>query len=60
MVSMLWHQEKHVACKKLNDEVLVCLSACSKVQMIIIWFSWCHYHPSSLASLKSRMVLPFW
>jgi len=47
-------QEEHLACKKLSDEVLVWLSVWSKVQMIY------HCHPSSFASLKSRMVLPFW
>ena len=25
-----------------------------------IWPSWCHCHSLSLASVKSRMVLPFW
>jgi len=25
-----------------------------------IWPSWCHCHSSSLASVKSRLVLPFW
>ena len=28
----------------------------SVVQMICIWSSWCHCHPSSLPSVKSRMV----
>ena len=36
------------------------LSVWSEVQMICIRSSRCHCHPSSLASLKSRMVLPFW
>jgi len=27
---------------------------------VCIWSSCCHYYPSSLASLKSRIVLPFW
>jgi len=30
---------------------------------VCIWSSWCHCHPqtpSSLASFKSRLVLPFW
>ena len=36
------------------------LSGASEGYMICIWFSWCHCHPSSLASLKSRMLLPFW
>ena len=25
-----------------------------------IWLSWCHCHSLSLASVKSRLVLPFW
>ena len=25
-----------------------------------IWLSWCHWHSLSLASVKSRLVLPFW
>ena len=29
-------------------------------EVICIWSSWCHCHPSSLVSLKCRMVLPFW
>jgi len=32
----------------------------SEVQILCMWSSWCHCTPSSLASLKSRMVLPFW
>ena len=31
----------------------------SKVQTCI-WPSWCHCHSLSLASVKSRLVLPFW
>jgi len=31
----------------------------SKVQTCI-WPSWCHCHSLSLASVKSRFVLPFW
>jgi len=45
---------------ELSDEVLAWLSICSKVQMICMWSSWCHYHQSSFASLKSRLVWPFW
>jgi len=37
----------------------VWLSVWSKVQTCI-WPSWCHCHSLSLASLKSRLVLPFW
>ena len=35
------------------------LSACSEVQTCI-YPSWCHCHSLSLASVKSRLVLPFW
>jgi len=52
-------QEEHPACKELSDEVLAWLSVCSEVQMICIWCSWCHCHPSSLASLQSRWVVTF-
>ena len=35
------------------------LSVWSEVQTYI-WPSWCHCHSLSLASVKSRLVLPFW
>jgi len=34
-------------------------AVCSEVQTCI-WPSWCHCHSLSLASVKSRLVLPFW
>ena len=43
--------------------MFVWLSLWSKVQIVCIWSSWCHCHPeipSSLASFKSRQVVPFW
>ena len=52
-------QEGHPACKKLSSEVLAWLSVWSEVQTCI-WSSRCHCHSMSLASLKSRLVLPFW
>ena len=52
-------QEKHPACKNLSGGVLACLSLCSEVQTWI-WPIWCHCHSLSLASVKSRLVLPFW
>ena len=52
-------QEGHPACKKLSDEVLAWLSVWSEVQTST-QFSWCHCHSPSLASVKSRLVLPFW
>jgi len=52
-------QERHPACKKLSGGVLAWLSVCSAVQTCI-WPSWCHCYSLSLASEKSRLVLPFW
>ena len=50
--------------KKLSSGVLAWLSVWSEVQTVCIWSSWCHrihpQTPSSLASIKSRLVLPFW
>jgi len=48
---LVGRQEERPACKKLSDEVLVWLSVWSKVHLKT---------PSSLASFKSRLVLPFW
>jgi len=39
--------------------VVVWLSVWSEVQTCI-WPSWCHCHSLSRASVKSRLVLPFW
>ena len=52
-------QEGHPSCKKLSSGVLVWLSVWSEVQTCI-WPSWCHSHSLSLASVKSRLVSPFW
>jgi len=49
--------EGHPACKKLSGEVLAWLSVWNKVQTCI-WLSRCHCHSLSLASVKSRLVLP--
>ena len=56
---LVGRQEGHLVCKKLSDGVLAWLSVWSEVQTCI-WFSWCHCHSLSLASVKSRLVLPFW
>ena len=45
--------------KKVSGGVLAWLSIWSKVQTCI-WPSWCHCHSLSLASVKSRLILPFW
>jgi len=52
-------QEGHPACKKLSGGLVAWLSAWSEVQTCI-WPSGCHCHSMSLASVKSRLVLPFW
>ena len=52
-------QEGHPACKNLSGGVLAWLSVWSYVQTCI-WPSWCHCHSPSLASVKPRLVLPFW
>ena len=52
-------QEGHLACKKLSGGMLVWLSVWSEVQTCTRP-SWCHCHSLSLASVKSRLVLPFW
>ena len=45
--------------KKLSGGMLAWLSVWSEVQTCI-WPSWCHCHSLSVASVKSRLVLPFW
>jgi len=56
---LVGRQEGHPACKKLSGGLLAWLSIWSKVQTCI-WPRWCHCHSLSLASVKSRLVLPFW
>ena len=45
--------------KNLSGGVLAWLSVLSEVQTCISP-SWCHCHSLSLASVKSRLVVPFW
>ena len=52
-------QEGHLACKKLSGRVLAWLSVSSEVQTCIRPSRF-HCHSLSLASVKSRLVLPFW
>jgi len=52
-------QERHLACKNLSSGMLAWLFAWSEMQTCI-WPSWCNCHSLSLASVKSRLVLPFW
>jgi len=55
---LVGRQEWHPACKKQSGGVLAWLSVWSEVQTCI-WPNWCNCHSLSLASVKSRLVLPF-
>ena len=56
---LVGQQEGHPACKILSGGVLAWLSVWSEMQTCI-WPSWCHCHSLSLASVKSRLIFPFW
>jgi len=56
---LVGQQEGHPACKKLSGGVLAWLYVWSEVQTCMRP-SWCHCRSLSLASVKSRLVLPFW
>ena len=49
----------HPACKKLSGGVLAWLLSVWSEVHTCIWPSWCHCHSLSLASVKSRLVLPY-
>ena len=59
LILLVGWQEGHLACKKLSGGVLEWLSVWSELQTCI-WPRWCHCHSLSLASVKSRFILPFW
>jgi len=56
---LVGRQEEHPACKKLSGGVLAWLSVWCEVQTCV-WPSGFHCHSLSFASVKSRLVLPFW
>ena len=56
---LVGQQEGHPACKKLTGGVLAWLSVWNEVQTWM-WPSWCHCQLLPLASVKFRLVLPFW
>jgi len=56
---LVGRQEGHPSCKKLSGGVLAWSSVWCEVQTCI-WSSGFHCHSLSLASVKSRLVLPFW
>ena len=60
MPSVLWHCWLHVSkgIQPVKNCTLTWLSVWSEVQTCICP-SWCHCHSLSLASVKSRLVLPF-
>jgi len=53
-----WAARRASGLKKMSCVVQAWLSVCSDVQTCI-WPSWCHFHSLSLASVKSRLALPF-
>ena len=64
LLSVLWHcwlgvRKSIRPVKKLSGGVLAWISVWSEVQTCT-WPSWCHCHSLSLASVKPRLVLPFW
>ena len=59
LMLLVGRQEGHPVCTKLSVWVLAWLSVWSEVQTCV-WPSWCRCHSLSLASVKSRLVLPFW
>jgi len=56
---LVGQQEGHRAGKKLSGGVLAWLSVCSEVHTAQL-MPLSHCHSPSLASVKSRLVLPFW
>jgi len=56
---LVGRQEEHPACKKTERwgaGMVICLERGADLHMS----SWCHCHSLSVASVKSRLVLPFW
>ena len=55
---LVGRQEGHPACKKTEwwgDGIVISMERDADLRP-----SWCHCHSLSLASVKSRLVLPFW
>ena len=60
LTPLVGHQEEHLACKQLNDEVLAWLSVWSEVQMICVWsMCWCSCHPVISCFIKIHISLTF-
>jgi len=65
LLSVLWHYWFGVRKSirpviSLSDVVLAGLSVWSEVQLICIWFSWCHCHRIISCFIKIQNGLPFW
>jgi len=56
---LIGQQEGHPACKKLSGGMLAWFSVWGEVHVHCIWPTGCHCLSMSLASVKSRLVLPF-
>jgi len=59
---LVGHQEEHLACKKLSDEMLTWLYVWCEVHMICVWFSGsadATATPSSVALFKTQIALNF-
>ena len=54
---LVGQQKRHPACKK---RVVGCWCGCLEQGADLHMASWCHCHSLSPASVKSRLVLPFW
>jgi len=57
---LVYYQKEHLSCKKIDwrdADMVICLDSTAKCKWFVLDFT---VTPISLASLKSRMVLPFW
>jgi len=63
ITNLLWHCSlgirKSTWPLKMSNEVLARLSVCRKVQMICIWYSWCHCNPIISCFIKIQTGLTF-
>ena len=57
---LVGQQEGHPACKNIRVVGCWCGYLSGARCRLALWPSWCHCHSLSLASVKSRLVLPFW
>jgi len=58
LMPLIGHQEEHLACKNLSDEVPEWISIWSEVQIICIWSSWCHCHLMISCFIKIQIGSP--